>query len=33
MLRAAALVLLGILLAAAPAYSDNGGLTPVKPAS
>ena len=33
MLRAAALVLLGILLAAAPAYADNGGLTPVKPAS
>jgi cytochrome c oxidase subunit 2 len=33
MLRAAALSLLGILLAATPAYGDNGGLTPVKPAS
>ena len=29
----AQLSLLGILLAAAPAYADNGGLTPVKPAS
>lgn len=33
MLRAAALVLLGILVTAAPALADNGGLTPVKPAS
>jgi cytochrome c oxidase subunit II len=33
MLRVAALVLIGIPLAAAPAYADNGGLTPVKPAS
>ncbi|HEU0304081.1 MAG TPA: cytochrome c oxidase subunit II [Gaiellaceae bacterium] len=33
MLRAAALVLLGMLVAAAPALADNGGLTPVEPAS
>ena len=33
MLRAAALVLLGMLVAAAPAFADNGGLTPVEPAS
>jgi cytochrome c oxidase subunit 2 len=33
MLRAAAISLLGILLAAAPAYADSGGLTPVEPAS
>ena len=33
MLRAAVLVLLGMLVAAAPALADNGGLTPVEPAS